>query len=181
MNVAGFANLLTESFQDRMALMALEANSVAQRCFVSDKSTRPQPGFSRRWLRACWPQLLQLRTGNGREVRSSFYAPLGGPISPAAQQSDQFHIYWTWIILFREISSISCFLVKFRIPGVATVATNFQWPCICHTVCSQWCDQVGSRNFDCMTFRDLRQFDVFCGSLTLFCGSFAGNSWRFWT
>ena len=180
MNVAGFANLLTESFQDRMALMALEANSVAQRCFVSD-STRPQPGFSRRWLRACWPQLLQLRTGNGREVRSSFYAPLGGPISPAAQQSDQFHIDWTWIILFREISSISCFLVKFRIPGVATVATNFQWPCICHTVCSQWCDQVGSRNFDCMTFRDLRQFDVFCGSLTLFCGSFAGNSWRFWT
>ena len=47
MNVVGFANLLTESFQDRMALMALEANSVAQRCFVLD-STRPQPGFSRR-------------------------------------------------------------------------------------------------------------------------------------
>ena len=31
------------------------------------------------------------------------------------------------------------------------------------------------------TFWDLREFDAFCGSLTLFCGSFAGNSRRFFS
>ena len=127
MNVVGFANLLTESFQDRMALMALEANSVAQRCFVSD-STRPQPGFSRRWLRACWPQLLQLRTGNGREVTR------------------------------RRSSSI-----------LYSMEDDL------HTVCSQWCDQVGSRNFDCMTFRDLREFWRFLREVDTFLREFCGQ------
>ena len=82
---------------------------------------------------------------------------------------------WTWCQGFIG------FLVKFRIPGVATnfsVTLHLSYGLQSD---SQWCDQVGSRKFVCITFRDLREFDVFCGSLTLFCRSFAGNSSRFLT